>query len=359
MSITGAIINDESICFFYNGTMHHVTSGNMNFQAIKVAILEKKYSEIECMLNPMDMIAKQSNGLLKAEGNNVLYKEDVLAESLVKRLLDIISSGHADLTMYIKFMENTYNNPSKNSREQLYKFIEHKEMPITEDGCVLGYKGVAHDYMDKYSGKFSNKPGEVNSMARRGVDDNCNNQCSHGFHVGSKDYADGWAGHDGHLMVVKYDPADAVSVPEDGMFEKLRVSKYQVVCEIPREQRNDAYLTAPVYNDEDGELTESESENGELSQTQQYHDDWYKARNYIQSQKENGYVKVSKSYLDSEFGASQWWSDCWTDLLEEVNGEDTGFNIEFEVDEEVNEAGQDLTTSLGDLLDEATADDIS
>jgi hypothetical protein len=339
--------------------MHHVTAGNMNFQAIKVAILEKRYSEIEAMLNPMDMIAKQSNGLLRAEGNNVLYKEDVIVESLVKRLLDIISSGHADLTMYIKFMENTYNNPSKNSREELYKFIEHKEMPITEDGCVLGYKGVGPDYKDKYSGKFRNKPGDVNAMPRRGVDDNCNNQCSHGFHVGSKDYADQWAGHDGHLMVVKYDPADAVSVPEDGMFEKLRVSKYQVVCEIPTEQRNDAYLTAPVYSDKDGELLESEGENGELSQEQTYHDDWYKARNYIQSQKDNGYVKVSKSYLDSEFGASQWWSDCWTDLLEAVNAKDTGFDIEFEVEVGVEDE-VDLThlePSLGDLLDEATSED--
>ena len=37
---------------------------------------------------------------------------------------------------------------------------------------------------------------------------------------------------DGKLLVVKFDPCDAVSVPTDCDFQKLSVSKYEVVEDI-------------------------------------------------------------------------------------------------------------------------------
>ena len=124
MSNTGALINDDSICFFYEETMHHVTKGNLNFDAIKVAILEKRYEDAVNLLNPMKIIEKNTNGLLKAQGDVIYYKKDAIDDSLAKRLLDIISSGHTDLSSYLQFMENTYANPSRASRTQLYKFIQ-------------------------------------------------------------------------------------------------------------------------------------------------------------------------------------------------------------------------------------------
>ena len=122
-------------------------------------------------------------------------------------------------------------NPSFSSREQAYKFLEHKGMPLTADGNVLGYKGVREDYKDKWSGKFSNHVGAELSMERTQVDDNINHGCSAGFHVGSHEYADSWASSDGKLMLVEFSPEDIVSVPHDCQYAKLRVCKYRVVSE--------------------------------------------------------------------------------------------------------------------------------
>lgn len=343
---TASIINDDGLCFYHGGKMHHVTRGNINFDTIKACVLEKKFDEIEGLLNPFSVIEKKSNGLLRVEDNQVFYKQDELPETLVNRLMDIVSAGHGDITPYILFCQNVYANPSKNSRTQLYKFIEHKEMPITDDGHILGYKGVSDDYMDKYTGKFSNAIGSVNRMERRDVDDDCNHHCSTGFHVGTKSYADGWAGYDGHVMIVKYNPKDAVSVPSDHSFEKLRVTCYQVIDEIPKEERENVALPGQIYSESETGLQESEK----LSYSDNLHgDNWYKARNFIETARDNGDDTVSKSVLDKEFGVSQWYTPEWDDLLEETETIDDGFKLLLH--------GSEDGKSLADLLDEATEDE--
>ena len=76
-------------------------------------------------------------------------------EQLQTRLIELLQDGHTNLDSYYKFLENVYANPSRNSREQLYRFIAHRGLPIVSDGetcrLYIGYKGVSADYTDKYS----------------------------------------------------------------------------------------------------------------------------------------------------------------------------------------------------------------
>ena len=57
--------------------------------------------------------------------------------------------------------------------------------------------------------------------------------------------AENWAGTNGVVVLVKFDPADIVSVPTDCQYSKMRVSKYTVVS-VAREQ-----LEEEVYTEED------------------------------------------------------------------------------------------------------------
>src|SRR5690606_21428120 len=72
----------------------------------------------------------------------------------------------------INFLENVMQNPRMSAREELYDFLEHRGLPLTEDGCFLAYKSVKSDYLDVYSGTISNKPGQVVKMDAGLVDDN-------------------------------------------------------------------------------------------------------------------------------------------------------------------------------------------
>jgi hypothetical protein len=62
-------------------------------------------------------------------------------------------------------------------------------------------------------------------MPRNKVDDNRNNGCGSGFHVGTLEYV---KSHH-HIMICKIHPADVVSIPTDCSCQKLRCSAYQVV----------------------------------------------------------------------------------------------------------------------------------
>ena len=66
-------------------------------------------------------------------------------------------------------------------------------------------------------------------MNRRKVSDDCNQGCAQGLHVGTYDYACSWAGSGGKVILVRFDPADIVSVPACSDFQKMRVSKYTVL----------------------------------------------------------------------------------------------------------------------------------
>jgi len=95
----------------------------------------------------------------------------------------------------------------------------------------LAYKAVKRDFTDKYSGKMNNSVGEMVSMPRFRVDDNCDIGCSQGLHVGAIDYVKSYGSAGDKIVICKIDPADVVSVPLDSGHQKLRCCKYEVVGE--------------------------------------------------------------------------------------------------------------------------------
>ena len=208
-----------------------ITNDRMNYHPIIDALKSGDEQSVRELMNESNVLKSVSNGRVTVRGNTVLLDGNELHSAEAQKLVDLVSEGATDIDRWFRFIEKLHDNPSYNCRQQAYNFIKHSGMPMTETGNLIGYKGVAHNYKDKYSGKFDNSVGQVLSMPRSNVDDNPNNGCSSGFHVGSHDYADSWAGEDGRLMTVEYSPTDIVSVPNESGFGKLRVTKYKVIAE--------------------------------------------------------------------------------------------------------------------------------
>ena len=138
------------------------------------------------------------------------------------------------------------NNPSMQSQTELYDFLEHENLPITEDGYFLADKAVSKDFKDKWRGSFDNRVGQVCEMRRAKVDDNRGRGCSAGLHAGALNYVASYGSVDAgdHIVIVKINPEDVVSVPSDCNCEKLRTCKYEVVGEYQGE------LLKPLYKSE-------------------------------------------------------------------------------------------------------------
>ena len=158
-----------------------------------------------------------------------------------------------------------------------------------------------------------NEVGSTIEVARRCVDDNKDNHCSFGLHVGSYDYANGWAGESGRLLVVEFDPQDAVSVPTDCDFQKLRVCKYKVVSDITDTRKE---INKPVYepnkpiygSDDDIDFDEDEDYDDDFVDQGEWEDDEeldldedmfnLEVRNYIENKLENS-ERVTINHVNS------------------------------------------------------------
>ena len=222
------ILTDNSLTVVINGKSLTMDKTNPSFGEAKKALANEEWERLENLFDTGKAVEDFADGNIRVTDGEVFYKNEAIHSHVVGRILDFMANGEPYKPL-LRFIEKLMENPSNRAVEELYRFLENKQMPLTPDGNFLAYKGVRDDYTDWYSGKFGNKVGDVNEMARRGVCDDHNIGCSHGFHAGSLEYAKGY-GNGGHLMVVEINPSDVVSVPLDSERQKLRTSKYKVVA---------------------------------------------------------------------------------------------------------------------------------
>jgi len=161
----------------------------------------------------------------------VTYNGEVLHNFAADRLIGLIEAGR-NVGPLKRFLAKLLKNPSKRVVDRLYEFLEHGQMPLTEDGDFLAYKAVRQDYRDIHSNTFFNRIGDECSMPRNRVDEDQDRTCSAGLHVCSYDYLPSFSHAGGHVMVVKIDPADVVAIPRDYENTKMRVCRYTVIEEV-------------------------------------------------------------------------------------------------------------------------------
>ena len=241
------ILTDKSLTCVINGKSLTMEQDNPAFKVAVKTILQEEWDNLADLFNTGKAVENFAEGNVKVEDGEVYFKDEIVHGHVVGRILDLMSDEKPYKSV-IRFLDKLMGNPSRRAVNELYAFLEHKSMPLTPEGNFLAYKGVREDFTDWYSGKFTNKVGDVNEMPRRGVCDDYNIGCSSGFHAGSLEYAKGY-GNGGNLMVVEIDPSDVVSVPHDCDQQKLRTCKYKVVALFEKKLEESV-----VYPNDDGTI---------------------------------------------------------------------------------------------------------
>jgi hypothetical protein len=174
----------------------------------------------------------------------LFYKGYPVNSSLTKRVIQMVIEK-VNAEPLVSFLGNLMQNPSQRAIMELYDFLQHRALPITPDGYFIGYKAVRHDYTSKTAGPggehLDNSIGKLVEIQRWLVDDNRDQGCSHGLHVGTIDYAKSFANSDDKIIIVKVNPKDVVSVPLDSNCEKLRCCSYLVLADYIED------ITASIY----------------------------------------------------------------------------------------------------------------
>lgn len=237
------IITQSSLVIVFDDRTVPLIAANPLYNRIKEMLEKNDTAHLEEMVDYALRIRRHSSGKFDVVDGNIVHNGHVMPEALSKRILNFVDLN-IDVSPLVAFWNNLCLNPSDDSRQDLYAFLEHNHIAITKDGCFIAYKRVNENFKDCYTGKFDNSIGAIVSMPREDVDPDRNRTCSRGLHVAAYRYA-----HDmysnGQLLEVKVNPKDVVAVPTDYNNEKMRVCEYKVirVTDGPREE--------PVYQYDD------------------------------------------------------------------------------------------------------------
>lgn len=236
---------DGVITVLVKGRAFHVSPDQPHYKTVREALKTATEDQMLDLLDVKKAVSAYTKGRVEIKGDAVYYNGEQVHGTIAARIIEFMRND-LPFEPLVAFLGNAMKNPSMKSRKQIYDFLENRHLPVTEDGHFLAYKAVRKDYMDKYKGKYRNRPGDVVTEDRSEIDDDSDVGCSKGLHVGALDYVAsyGSVGSGDRIVIVKVNPADVVSVPKDHSYQKVRTCKYEVVGEYEGE------LVKPLYSSE-------------------------------------------------------------------------------------------------------------
>lgn len=223
--------NSKFLSVTIGSETYNASGDHPQFMEIIGLLREEKYEEAMEMLNIKRGLERYVSGDLIIEGGTLKYKDLIIDSGLTRRIVEKMQNGEP-FEPLIAFFENLMVNPSRRAVYQLYDFLEHNDIEITDDGHFIAWKRVDSNFKDMYTGKFDNSPGAVVKVNRFQVDEDPNVTCSHGLHVAARSYIPHYGGGCGRVIACKVNPADVVAIPTDYKNAKMRCAGYEVLYEV-------------------------------------------------------------------------------------------------------------------------------
>lgn len=228
-NVAFTITGSGTISLSLNNKAHLLNPDHINYKRVIECLKAQEYDKLDELVNISRTLSDKSNGEISFVDGTVYLNNVILHNAITERIVRFYKED-LPYEPLLNMIKRLWKNPSENSREQLYRFLETNQLPVTPDGYILFYKRVNNDYTDIHSGKFDNSVGNVVKMDRSLVEEDPNKVCSSGLHVCSLGYLKNF-GVGKKIVVCKVDPADIVSVPVDYSNTKVRVCEYLVVGE--------------------------------------------------------------------------------------------------------------------------------
>lgn len=148
------------------------------------------------------------------------------------------------------------------SVQELLNFMSRGDLPIADDGSIIGYKVLRSTaknggylsesedpmpvppkgyYVDCHSGRVLQRVGSY--VTQKNVDESRRTQCSTGLHIARRAYLRGFPGD--VITLVKIAPEDVMAVPS-GEPDKMRARGYHIIAEIPAEEHERLRCNQPI-----------------------------------------------------------------------------------------------------------------
>lgn len=258
MSMTYLMTPTSVVVKMEDGKFKPMLRGHPLFDQMVNLLKGRMFDKVMNLFDQAALIKQHSDGRFWVnEAGVIVIGGENLPESLSKRVLAFAQQG-IDVDGLLAFWANLAKNVSLQSKNHLFAFLEHNDIPLTEDGYFIGYKRITMDWKDCHTKTFDNSIGKIVEMPRAEVNEDPNEHCSRGLHVCSYGYLASFSGD--RIVEVKVNPADVVAVPNDYNGMKMRVCKYEVIRECTHDNGPRVEQQYPKF--QEGTRVEVELDNG-------------------------------------------------------------------------------------------------
>lgn len=279
------IIQGNNVTVVIGNTPHTISKTHITYQKVVDAIKQGDWDTVKNVIEPKKVVLDYGQGRVSIKGETLYWDNEVFNGALAARMVQMLQEGFT-IEPLVNFMENLLENPSKRAVDELYVFLEKNNLPITPDGHFLAYKRVRDDYKDCHSGTMDNSPGKIVEMPRYKVDDDKDKTCSTGLHFCSEGYLKHFGGS--RTVIVKINPCDVVSIPNDYNQTKGRACRYEVIGEVGVNPDDEAEFDKPVQSNANNNTYVKPIKTG--------NSDFY--RGYTDGFEDLGYTGSGKNYSE-------------------------------------------------------------
>lgn len=235
----------RSVSAFLGGKLLIADQNHPNFQNILAGVVaDEDESVLLGMFDITFVIGQRFDRLsdrLSASNGRIYFDGEEAHGALVDTILRFQQEGH-DFLPLVNFFEKMQANPNPHSIVHAYRWLSTKNFTILPDGDVLAYKTVDDEWMSITAGraivdgvwvegKIPNRVGSIIAMPRNEVEFDPAQGCSVGLHAATYSFARSF--HvGGHMLALKINPVNIVSVPTESADAKMRVCSYEVMAEV-------------------------------------------------------------------------------------------------------------------------------
>lgn len=245
ITVTGNIVSRNGVTLFLtDGTSRVLAADSFRTQAVLDAVLPTlaRSETIEIDLDDFSLskvIEKASRGAIKIDETdgklNITTAHSVVenAHDLRAYVEEAAQSGNT--LGFRRFMAifGEMAKTRKHSADELLTFMKGADLPIADDGSIIGYKVLRakdNDLFDPHSETVRQNLGSLVFMPASKVNDDRRLLCSTGLHIAARNYLGGfWYHNNGRLCLVKINPDNVISVPQRDERSKMRVCAYHIV----------------------------------------------------------------------------------------------------------------------------------
>lgn len=225
------LLTEQSVLILKGTKRLFAHSNHPMFSKIVDAVRGKRWNNIERYFDIRSSI-ENLYGLTVKDNNSILYKNKPVNNVVAKKIFEYLKNGynHKPLARFLARLLT--RNPSDDSINQLWNYLERWECPIDTDGTILFTKVVRNDWLDKFSKTISNRAGKVIKVKREDVSTRTDGDfCNHfGLYCGSlSGYVLNYGSGDDRVLTVRAKPENIIAVPQDHNFSKVRCCEYEVV----------------------------------------------------------------------------------------------------------------------------------